>query len=174
MDSDDLCTRVIALLESLDTNYVILLIGVPGSGKSTFRERLRKTMGPKAPVTVSSDDYVIAYAESGHMDYDQAFKEYGERAVKIARELYRTAAEERFSVIIDQTNPTRKARAGKLAPFRDFTTIGVYFPVDTKVARERILLRGPSGASTKALDNISKNFEAPTAGEFDFFFTSDN
>ena len=170
--ADDIVTRVAAFLESLDTNYVVLLIGVPGSGKSTFRERLRKTMGPKAPVIVSSDDFVSAYAETNRMNYDQAFKEYGERAVKIAKELSRTAAEERFSVVIDQTNPTRKSRSGKLAAFRDFTTIGIYFPIDMKVARERITLRGPKGASVKALDNIGKMFEAPTAGEFDHFFTN--
>lgn len=75
----------------------LFLIGVPGSGKSTFRKHFPNH------VVISSDDIL---EESG-----KSFDEYIKTATKLMWEKFFEAVKEKKDIIIDRTNMSAKSRA---------------------------------------------------------------
>ena len=88
----------------------LFLIGVPGSGKSTFRATL-----PKDFVILSTDDVFDRLAKEHGMTYTQAFHKLG---FKIPQAEFDAAFQEAIAnnrnIVIDQTNMSVAARAKKL------------------------------------------------------------
>lgn len=100
----------------LDGDNMILhmLVGVPGSGKTTFRER---NFELDHAVHVCSDSYIERIATMFGTTYNAIFRD----AIKLAqnhctREALR-AIEKRLPVVWDQTNITVKSRKEKLELF---------------------------------------------------------
>lgn len=87
-----------------------MLIGVPASGKSTWRA---EHAGDAA--IISTDDIIEQTAQASGRTYNEAFKEN----IKFATEMANARAKHAFAtgedVIWDQTNLTVKSRKAKLA-----------------------------------------------------------
>jgi predicted kinase len=93
-----------------------MLVGLPASGKSTFRSSSWwSEPGTDAPVVVSSDDYIEAIARDEGSTYDAV---WSHRTAKLAQRWCEDTAAFAFidglDVVWDQTNLTVKSRASKL------------------------------------------------------------
>ena len=100
-----------------------MLIGVPASGKSTWREQHAGDA-----VIVSTDDILEQTAVARGTTYNEVFKENIKFATQLADERARGAFSAGKDVIWDQTNLTPKSRKAKLALVPDnYEKIAVVF-----------------------------------------------
>ena len=101
-----------------------MLIGVPGSGKSTYRATL-----PTDVTVLSTDDRIEAIATGTGKTYNDVFRDNIAQAEKDMYQAAMQAFARGDDVIWDQTNLTKKTRAKKLIMVPDeYEKIGVYFP----------------------------------------------
>lgn len=104
--------------------FVILLIGTPLSGKSTWI----KNNYPHI-LTISRDEIILQ--NSKFKDYDSAFEEVNQKEIdKILEGKILEASNNNESVIIDMTNLSSKRRARNLGYFsHKYYKIGIVFPI---------------------------------------------
>lgn len=100
-----------------------MLIGVPASGKSTWR-----TQHAGDAAVISTDDIIEQTAVASERTYNEVFKEN----IKFATEMATARAKHAFAtgedVVWDQTNLTQKSRKSKLAMVPDeYERIAVVF-----------------------------------------------
>lgn len=97
----------------------VMLVGLPGSGKSSLRELLIRKDGlyPNAEV-LSTDDIVQSIADEQGVTYNDVFQDAIQEATKrINIRMQELAQAGTTDLILDQTNLTRKSRFNKLQPF---------------------------------------------------------
>lgn len=142
-----------------------ILIGVPGSGKSTW---LRKNMSQDGAV-VSSDNHIENIAKRQGKTYDDVFND----AIKIAGGKMWDDAKMAFNagldIYWDQTNLTPKSRKAKLdAAPEGYRKVAVVFPTPDDAEHER-RLTNPDREGKNIPDNVMKNMKAsltyPTSTE---------
>ena len=104
--------------------FVILLIGTPLSGKSTWI----KNNYPHI-LTICRDEIILQ--NSKFKDYDSAFEEVNQKEIdKILEGKIIEASRNNENVIIDMTNLSSKRRARNLGYFsRKYYKIGIVFPI---------------------------------------------
>lgn len=172
---DDRIARSVAgrLNGLADQKWCVLLAGLPGSGKTTFRKDLIAALDAD-PVVISTDDIIIDIAQREGLTYQGAFLSIqGRNLAKDAYELTVYARKHGYPLIIDQVNPTVKARQKKLRWIpNNYWKVGVYCAVDRDTAAERIEKRGVHGASMDVHDKMREIFVEPTSQEFDEFYTT--
>ena len=98
-------------------NKVEVLVGLPGSGKST---RLSFVDDPEfgGDVFVYSTDALIEqWSNANGLNYNSGFQKYVDPATKRMNELLTMALEHRIDVYWDQTNMSSKKRKGILSKF---------------------------------------------------------
>ena len=113
---------------------VYVLVGVPGSGKSTWIENQEWA---KDCVVVSTDIYVEIEALHQGKTYNEVFDEYMPTAVKLMADDVRDAREQDVDIIWDQTSTTIASRRRKFNMLPDYTHIAVIFktPEPEELAR---------------------------------------
>jgi len=113
-------------INKIEEPYVILLIGPPLSGKTTW---INKNFIDKSVNVISRDQIVLD--EYGSDDYDKSFKNVDQKKVnQILEESMENAAYNMENVIVDMTNLTSKRRKHTLSHFGDdYTKIAVIFPL---------------------------------------------
>jgi predicted kinase len=123
------------LSEKLESKqpFVLLLIGPPLSGKTTF---VSNNFDADSVTIISRDDLVIEL--SGISDYNLAFNTVDQKLVKaeLTKRLIE-AGKSNKNVIIDMTNMTSKRRRKSLSHFNDYYKIGVIFPILEKCEYNR-------------------------------------
>lgn len=119
---------------------LIMLIGLPASGKTTWREqRLVNSVEP-LPVVISQDDLVEAYAKQHGLTYTEAFAKADLKAFErqVKQDFAQAIAENR-SVILDRTNLSIKSRRAFRAMVpAHYTRIAVAFEIDPLVQEDRL------------------------------------
>ena len=114
--------------DRLKQPFVLVLIGPPLSGKSSF---VRKNFIEKdiEIEVISRDDIVMELADTD--DYSEAFNTVIQKDVDIElQRRLREAGELGTNAIIDMTNMTSKRRQHNLQHFGDdFTKVAVIFPI---------------------------------------------
>ena len=101
-----------------------MLIGVPASGKSTWREA-----NAGDAVIISSDDIIDQTAAAQGRTYNEVFKENIKFATQLVEERAKAAFADGKDVVWDQTNLTPKSRKPKLSLVPEYyEKIAVYFP----------------------------------------------
>lgn len=88
-----------------------MLIGVPASGKSTWREQFFET---NRAMIISTDDILEDIAATQNKTYNDVFKDNIKFATKQMDVHMRVALESKMDIVWDQTNLTVKSRKGKL------------------------------------------------------------
>jgi len=154
------------------TPQAIMLIGVPGSGKSTYISKL-KAQNPDRDYTVlSTDDVLELLGSEQGWDYNQAFKNIPFKKVQaIFNTNFQQAVKNKNDIIIDQTNLTVKSRAKKLNKLsKEYKKIAVVFSVDADEMKRRLDQRAAETGKSipqHILDNMIRSYVPPSNSEFD-------
>jgi predicted kinase len=94
------------------TPQLILLVGLPGSGKSTFVNNYRLK---KHGIVASTDDIIERYAKEHDLNYSQAFQKVNFKEVdQEMRNNIIEAGKKGENIIVDQTNISDKSRRSKI------------------------------------------------------------
>lgn len=100
----------------MPTLYV--MVGLPGSGKSTFLNFVdQPEFEPNMPFIYSTDRYLEKVAGLLGRSYNQVFKDYIKLATKYMNDMLTTAVKQGTNVYWDQTNMSSKKRIGILSRF---------------------------------------------------------
>ena len=117
-----------------------VLIGVPGSGKSTWFEA-QDWVSDCA--YISTDTHVEAYAKEQGKTYSEVFVEYMPTAVNLMAQDVIAAREAGKDIIWDQTSTTVKSRARKFNMLPDYYAIAVVFKTPEHAELMRRLMSRP-------------------------------
>ncbi len=139
------------------------LIGVPGSGKSTWIKNQDWAVG--IPV-VSTDNFVEAYAKEQGKTYSEVFDEYMPIAVKLMANQVEICKANGLDIIWDQTSTSAISRKRKFNMLPDYEHIAVVFPTPEKEELDRRLASRPGkNIPDSVMRSMIKNFEMPTEDE---------
>jgi predicted kinase len=142
---------------------LILLIGIPLSGKSTFiRENYPNI------IVISRDELVMEVF--GSNDYNKAFREVNHKEVdKLLNSRLVSASQSNEDVIIDMTNMTSKRRKSTLIHFTNFHKEAIVFPIlsDEEYERRNKIRTVTENKSIplSILKSMMDTYEAPTKDE---------
>ena len=140
-----------------------MMIGVPGSGKSTW---IANQNWIQDCVIVSTDNLIEAEAERQGKTYNEVFKDYIDTATGMMREQVAAAVAEGRDIIWDQTNTVAKSRKGKLTLVKGYRKIAVVFAVPEPAELEQRLAGRPGKTIPgHVLDTMIKGFAVPTEEE---------
>lgn len=147
-------------------SVVIMLVGLPCSGKSTWaRAHLPKM------VRISTDDHVLERSQEVGIDYQEGLEKFYQEAEIKARLAMADAIATNQDVVIDQANLTRSSRANKLAMFpAHYARIACFFEVPVEVAIERNAIRKEEvghWVPEAVIREMAERLEAPFEPVFD-------
>jgi predicted kinase len=139
------------------------LIGVPGSGKSTW---VASQDWAVTCAHVSTDKWVDLYAKEVGKTYSEVFDEYMPTAVDLMAKEVVAAREMGRDIVWDQTSTGVKARARKFNMLPDYEHIAVVFktPEADELAR-RLASRPGKNIPDHVMRSMIKYFEMPTEEE---------
>ena len=148
---------------------LMMLVGLPGSGKSTFIKEFLESREADI-VVVSTDDYIQRKADAEGITYNQAFNKYVKKASTNMKAMLKDAVEEKKDIIWDQTNLTPKSRKKKLKmiPADIYFREAVVFDIPDHVIEERLKKREEvEGKSIPShiMDRMRESFLIPTREE---------
>jgi predicted kinase len=139
------------------------LVGVPGSGKSTWVSNQDWTADC---VIVSTDEFVETYAESVGKTYSEVFTEYMPTAVMLMADKVIQARELGRDIIWDQTSTTEKSRARKFNMLPDYEHIAVVFKTpEHKELMRRLMGRPGKEIPDHVIYSMIGTWEDPTEEE---------
>jgi predicted kinase len=139
------------------------LIGVPGSGKSTWIKNQNWTDNC---VVVSTDDFVEDHARECGSTYNEVFDDYMPTAVKLMAEKVVRAREASKDIIWDQTSTSVKSRVRKFTMLPDYEHVAVVFRTPEKEELARRLANRPGkNIPDHVIRSMISHFEMPTEEE---------
>lgn len=139
-----------------------MLIGVPGSGKSTWLET--REFNIKDSV-VGTDFIIDEIAELYDMTYTEAFPLTIKLAEHIMYQEIEKAVNSSDNIYWDQTNISKKARAEKLAKIpSNYCKVAVYFKTPDDLD-ERLASRPGKTIPAHIIDSMVEMVEKPTLDE---------
>lgn len=139
------------------------LVGVPGSGKSTWVNNQHWTM---TCAYVSTDKWVEIYAKEVGRTYSEVFKDFMPTAIGLMTEQVVTAREMNRDIVWDQTSTTVKSRARKFRMLPDYEHIAVVFKTpEHKELMRRLMSRPGKVIPEDVVFDMIDNFEMPTKEE---------
>jgi predicted kinase len=139
------------------------LIGVPGSGKSTW---VSNQDWAGDCTYVSTDMWVEMEAERVGKTYSEIFSEYMPKAVELMVSQVELARDINRDIIWDQTSTTWASRRRKFNMLPDYEHIAVVFQTPTEEEHLRRLATRPGKVIPEAvLFDMVWNFEMPTEEE---------
>lgn len=146
----------------IKTAYI--LVGVPGSGKSTWIENHRSWTQDCA--IISTDYHVEEYARSVGKTYSEVFEEYMPTAVRLMADNVITARNYDFNIIWDQTSTTVASRTKKFRMLPDYRHIAVVFKTpEEDELKKRLAKRPGKEIPWSVVSSMINNFVEPTVKE---------
>lgn len=149
------------LMEMEDQPELVVMVGMPGSGKSTI---IRKNY-PNHTI-VSSDDIIEKLAAEDGKSYDEVFKKYIGRASGEMKGVFRDAVKNDENIVWDQTNLSKKKRRGILNQIpKHYRTVAVVFDIDERERQKRAAQREGKSIPPQIMQSMFKSYQAPTKDE---------
>jgi Predicted kinase len=152
----------------LPTVYV--LMGPPGSGKTTWRTAFLARRDGQA-IAVSRDDVVEAVAKAEGVSYREAWRSFARPIDKEYRRRLTDAFTHGLDVVVDATNVTPKARRRILSRVpKGWERVGVLFDAPDEVLVRRLMDRAAAGGTVVPPWLVAKmraDWVPPAPGEFD-------
>jgi predicted kinase len=152
---------------------IIFLVGMPGSGKSTYIKKLKNRMPEKEYIVASHDDILMNLASKEGMKYDDAYKffNFQEQIYPEFINTIKKSFKKGRNVIIDCTNLKRGDRKDvlDLVP-NDYKKIAVIFNVNPEELKRRLDKRSKETGKTIPDEVIDKmrNWYIPPSKEEGF------
>ena len=141
-----------------------ILVGVPGSGKSTWVENNREWTQDCS--IISTDYHIDGFAESLDKTYSEVFEEYMPKAIQMMVDDVATARNYGFNIVWDQTSTTVASRAKKFRMLPEYRHIAVVFPTPPLDELQRRLSSRPGKhIPDSVIENMIKGFVYPTKEE---------
>lgn len=142
---------------------VYMLVGVPGSGKSTWI----KNQNFDDVIIASSDDYIDRIAEQTGKTYNEVFSRAIGYAQKFVDGQVQSAINLDKTLVWDQTNTTAKGRKVKLGRLpNDWLKVCVFFPTpDDDELQRRLDSRVGKSIPKDVMKSMIDNLEMPTLDE---------
>lgn len=117
--------------------FIIVMCGLPGSGKSTLRAQFEGD-----GIHLSTDDLVEDVARFEGTTYDQVWEREIKAATAAVQAAFRQALKDRASIVWDQTNLTVKKRKGILSQLpAGYYKICIMVQTDEETRQERLKKR---------------------------------
>ena len=139
------------------------LIGVPGSGKSTWVKNQIWALGL---TVVSTDTFVEAYAATQSRTYSEVFGDYMPTAIDLMIQQVAFAQQHGHTVIWDQTSTTAASRRKKFRMLPDYQHIAVVFKTpDPEELSRRLASRPGKIIPEEIVQDMIDRFEMPTLAE---------
>jgi len=139
------------------------LIGVPGSGKSTWVSNQDWTM---TCAYVSTDKWVEIYANQQGRTYSEVFEDYMPTAIDLMIQQVAFAQQHGHTVIWDQTSTTAASRRKKFRMLPDYQHIAVVFKTpDPEELSRRLASRPGKIIPEEIVKDMINRFEMPTLAE---------
>ena len=123
-------------IKNFKTPFVIILVGVPLSGKSTL---IKSLLIENSDISIISRDDILMSLYDGN-DYNLAWKSVNQKEVdKLLVKKFESTNLERKNAIVDMTNLSSKRREQNLAYFDDdYYKVAIVFPeIKKEVLYER-------------------------------------
>jgi predicted kinase len=154
----------------MPTLYV--LVGVPGSGKSTW---IRNQIWALGLTVVSTDAFVEQEAQRQGKTYSDVFDDYMPTAVKLMAEQVVWAREAGHDIIWDQTSTTVASRRKKFKMLPGYHAVAVVFPTPEPAELERRLASRPGkNIPWNVMQGMISSLKLPTEEEgFDEIWYAD-
>jgi predicted kinase len=146
-------------------NKCYQLIGVPGSGKSTWIKNQEWT--ENMPI-VSTDKFVEDYAIEQEKTYSDVFEEYMPIAVRLMTNHALTCQANYLDFVWDQTSTTVASRKRKFNTLLDsqYEHIAIVFKTpDEEELKRRLTSRPGKVIPWPVIQDMIDNFETPTEEE---------
>ena len=139
------------------------LVGVPGSGKSTWVD---KQAWAVFCARVSTDKWVEIYAKEVGLTYSEVFSDFMPTAVDLMAKEVIVAREMNRDIIWDQTSTTINSRSKKFRMLPDYEHIAVVFktPEHTELMR-RLFSRPGKDIPDHVIASMIASWEDPTKEE---------
>ena len=150
----------------------IILIGLPGSWKTTFRDEIAPLLAERGShELISSDDQIEALATQLGCTYSEAFARADMKMIdKDLKGRIGVAIAEQRDLVIDRTNMSQKTRNKVLARLtRNYYRLGVDFRVPLATLLERLATRAAATGkhiSMETLQFMSSQYQPPAETEF--------
>lgn len=139
------------------------MVGVPGSGKSTWITNQDWT---KDCVYVSTDHYVEEYAKSLGKTYTEVFTDFMPEAVNLMTQDVVVARTQGRDIVWDQTSTTLKSRARKFNMLPNYEHIAVVFKTpEHKELIRRLQSRPGKEIPEHVIASMIASWEEPTLEE---------
>ncbi len=156
--------------KNITMSELIMLCGIPTSGKSTYVEKLKKLDYWKDAVVLSTDNYIEKQAQRLGLTYNQVFDDVIKDATRELEMEFNWSKSKGRNIIWDQTNLSVKTRKKKLSKLPSIYKRGVvYFTVSLEDALERNNHREGKFIPESILKRMYEQFAIPTIEEgFDY------
>ncbi len=136
------------------------LVGLPGSGKSTFRKsQIEAGFWDRNILVNSLDDYI--HAHRGERSYLEAFPLLIDEASAYCDAVMSAAASQRLSVVVDRTNLTRRHRQLIYAALPHHNHVCVWIDPPEVERQFRMEQRKDQNIPEYILKGMERRFEAP-------------
>lgn len=149
---------------------LVMLVGIPTSGKSTFAKTLLSQPYWSNAVILSTDNYIEKIAKEYNKTYNEVFDDVIPDATRELELQLNMAKDKGKDIIWDQTNLSIKSRKNKLRKIPScYRRTAVYFQVSLEEALERNKHREGKFIPESVLKRMWHQFEIPTYDEgFDY------
>ena len=140
-----------------------MLVGVPGSGKSTWAENQDWI---NTCAYASTDMWVDFEAKQQGKTYSEVFKEYMPKAVDLMAGQVVLAREKDIDIIWDQTSTTVASRKRKFRMLPSYRAIAVVFKTpEREVLDIRLASRVGKHIPKNVIDSMIAGWEEPSSSE---------
>lgn len=148
------------------SEYVVM-IGLPGSGKSTWIKAHMEKNPDKNYRVVSSDDIIEEHATEKGLTYDEVFHEHQRFAIKEMNRRLKEYIKNGDNIIHDQTNMGAKKRKGIINNAKGYDVSAVVFALTDVEWKRRYDSRANQGKTIPdhVLKSMASRYEAPTKSE---------